>query len=125
MIQALRGKIDYLYDLTIDYGAEGNLPIFEMMAKEHPGRILRIHVRRIDVSKLPEDEAGLSKWLYTAFEEKDKLMKRVHEKGSFVDDKSNELSTPPPYSTTKIYFWQTVGLLFWAAVVYYIKTWFF
>eukprot|EP00029_Vermamoeba_vermiformis_P006873 TRINITY_DN2816_c0_g2_i1.p1 TRINITY_DN2816_c0_g2~~TRINITY_DN2816_c0_g2_i1.p1 ORF type:complete len:336 (+),score=92.68 TRINITY_DN2816_c0_g2_i1:23-1009(+) len=125
MIQALRGKIQYLYDLTIDYGAEGNLPIFDMMAKDHPGRILRIHVRRIDVSKLPEDEAGLNQWLYKTFEEKDMLMKRVHEKGSFVDNKSNEWSSPPPYNTTKIYFWQAVGIVFWSVVAYYVKTWLF
>ena len=76
----LRESLDAVYDLTIGYKIPWlpSLPrrdgpsILQFLALQ--GQEIHIHVRRIPIEEMPRDEALQKKWLYSAFERKDKLM---------------------------------------------------
>jgi len=44
-----------------------------------------MHIKRIPIKTLPKDEEGLRKWLFTSFQEKDKLLSIFKQEGHFPD----------------------------------------
>ena len=70
-VQALRGHVDAVYDLTIGY--VGGVPTLWQWTK---GYVRKVHldVRRYAIETIPEDGEALSDWLIKRFEEKDRLL---------------------------------------------------
>ncbi len=70
-VQALRGHVDAVYDLTIGY--VGGVPTLWQWIK---GYVRKVHldVRRYAIETMPEDAEALSDWLIKRFEEKDRLL---------------------------------------------------
>ncbi len=79
-VQALRGHVTAVYDLTIGY--EEGVP---KLAQYITGVVPRVHlhVRRYPIESLPESGRDLALWLRTRFEEKDLLLDRFYETGEF------------------------------------------
>ena len=79
-VQALRGHVDAVYDLTIGY--VGGVPTLWQWTK---GYVRKVHldVRRYAINELPENEEALSDWLIKRFEEKDRLLDSFYSNGVF------------------------------------------
>ncbi len=76
----LRAHIDAVYDITIGY--EHGVPTLWQFIKG-TSTAAHINVKRFPVSGLPEDQDGLSEWLFERFEKKDQLLDEFYEKGCF------------------------------------------
>jgi 1-acyl-sn-glycerol-3-phosphate acyltransferase len=70
-VQALRGHVDAVYDLTIGY--VGGVPTLWQWIKGYVRKV-HLHVRRYAIDAVPEDGEALSDWLIKRFEEKDRLL---------------------------------------------------
>ncbi len=81
-VEALRGHVAAVYDLTIGY--EEGVPTLWQLAL---GRLRRIHlhVRRFPIETLPATRDELSAWLLERFREKDELLEQFYQVGSFQE----------------------------------------
>lgn len=79
-VQALRGHVDAVYDLTIGY-VDGVPTLWQWIK----GYVRKVHmnVRRYAIDRMPEDGEGLSKWLIQRFEEKDRLLDYYYRNWAF------------------------------------------
>ncbi|XP_033645034.1 1-acyl-sn-glycerol-3-phosphate acyltransferase epsilon-like [Asterias rubens] len=84
-IQGLRGLADAVYDVTIAYSNTGEETAMEEYVERRPapgmpdflqGKCprLHIHLRRIAMETIPEDEESCHRWLHELFEEKDNML---------------------------------------------------
>jgi len=79
-VQSLRDYLDAVYDFTIGY-VEGVPTIWQWIRGDV--QRVHVHVRRYAVDQLPREDEALSRWLLRIFEEKDQLLSRYYENGSF------------------------------------------
>ncbi len=79
-VQGLGEHLDAVYDLTIGY--LGEAPSLWLLIA---GRVkqIHLHVRRYPAQALPQPEDELSDWLYTRYQEKDRLLAHFRSTGSF------------------------------------------
>jgi len=80
-VQALRGHVTAVYDLTIGY--EGGVPRLGQYITGAVSRV-HLHVRRFPIDTLPETPDGLAAWLRSRFAEKDELLDRFYATGEFA-----------------------------------------
>ncbi|MBX7147999.1 1-acyl-sn-glycerol-3-phosphate acyltransferase [bacterium] len=80
-VKGLKNHATVVYDLTIGYEENPPPDLWQWMT----GQVRRAHlyVRRYELSKLPQDEKGLSDWLLKVFEEKDELLAYFYTNKSF------------------------------------------
>lgn len=84
-LDGLRSNLDAIYDVTVIYsntidnkGFRIKAPsMFEMITGSC--KQLHIHVNRIDISVVPKSNDDLKSWLFTIYQEKDKLLKTYYE----------------------------------------------
>ena len=80
-VQGLRGHVTAVYDITIGY-SDGIPTLWQyiqgFVTKAH------LHVRRFSIDTLPQSTEDLSTWLIKRYEEKDDLLDKFYETGSFV-----------------------------------------
>eukprot|EP00455_Lapot_gusevi_P021369 TRINITY_DN2245_c0_g2_i2.p1 TRINITY_DN2245_c0_g2~~TRINITY_DN2245_c0_g2_i2.p1 ORF type:complete len:371 (-),score=115.27 TRINITY_DN2245_c0_g2_i2:66-1178(-) len=115
VINSLRQQLDSVYDCTIAY--EGG-PIYVRHALSHgrfKTRAVHLHVRRVPVSELPDDDAGLKNWLIDAFQQKDKLLEHFNKHGHFPGN-TNEIP-PPNQSLLKLFSFWSIYLLLVSSLV--------
>ncbi|KAJ2755232.1 hypothetical protein H4R27_003256 [Coemansia aciculifera] len=100
-LSQLRGRIPYIYDLTIGYEGlkKGDIPedeygLVSMYGKCVYPREVHIHVKRYAVADIPDDEEGCSKWMHQVFVEKDARMARFYELGRFPHDHTEDEAIP-------------------------------
>ncbi|KAI7826400.1 hypothetical protein BX661DRAFT_183966 [Kickxella alabastrina] len=100
-LNQLRGRIPYIYDLTIGYEGlkKGDIPedeygLVSMYGKCVYPREVHIHVKRYAVEDIPIDEEGFSRWMHKVFVEKDMRMAKYYELGRFPHDHSEDSSIP-------------------------------
>ncbi|KAJ2685486.1 hypothetical protein IWW39_004237 [Coemansia spiralis] len=100
-LSQLRGRIPYVYDLTMGYEGlkKGDIPedeygLVSMYGKCVYPRAVHIHVKRYAVADIPDDEEGCSKWMHQVFLEKDARMARFYELGRFPHDHSEDEAIP-------------------------------
>ncbi len=80
-VAGLRSHCPAVYDVTIGYRAEPVPSLWQVacgVAKE-----FELHVRRHEMSDLPDDPEALSNWLFDRFVEKNDRMAGFHANGSF------------------------------------------
>lgn len=87
-VTGLRNKADAIYDVTAAYSNTGE---FEGPRTHAPGladfltgysKQLHIHIKRIPISDVPEDEEQFKGFVINEFEEKDKLLRRFYATGT-------------------------------------------
>lgn len=70
-LQALRGELQAVYDMTIIYGE--HIPsLWELLSGQL--RSVRVHVKRYPITELPQDETAIQAWLLERFIEKDQRL---------------------------------------------------
>jgi len=80
-VQALRRHVDAVYDVTIGY-KEGVPTLWQFIRGQAPRA--HLHVRRYPVDRLPVADDELARWLMERFVEKDALLERFYDVGSFA-----------------------------------------
>ncbi len=79
-VMGLRSHITAVYDVSLGY--EGGVPSLWQHMQGYAKR-RHVHVRRFPIASLPADEAGLSRWLWDRFVEKDALLDGFYKTGRF------------------------------------------
>lgn len=79
-IEALRGHLDAVYDVTIGY-VDG-VPTLWQWIKGSVGKVY-VHVRRYGIEEMPEQDQALDSWLVARYEEKDALLEDYYRRGAF------------------------------------------
>lgn len=84
MVQGLKGHAEAVYDITIAYTSDFvKMPDGSLFRETAPSmgdflsgkcKQVHIHLRRIPLNGIPEDEEGFQRWLHGVFEVKDKMM---------------------------------------------------
>jgi 1-acyl-sn-glycerol-3-phosphate acyltransferase len=80
-VVGLRNHIDAVYDVTIGY--EKGVPTLWQYIKGL-SRKAHLNVQRFPIEDLPKSEDALSDWLTNRYREKDRLLERFYQQGSFV-----------------------------------------
>ncbi|KAI6213986.1 PlsC domain-containing protein [Aphelenchoides besseyi] len=70
--------IRYIYDVTVAYPAEIVQNETDMILKGRLSRNVHYHIRKYDISDLPSDEDGLSRWLLSVWTEKEKRLEQFY-----------------------------------------------
>ncbi|HNS98493.1 MAG TPA: lysophospholipid acyltransferase family protein [Polyangiaceae bacterium] len=81
-VQGLRDHVDAVYDLTLGY--EHGVPSLWQYIQGFSPRA-HLHVRRFPMADLPHDPEALAAWLHARFREKDELLSRYYQSGSFQE----------------------------------------
>ncbi|XP_057974753.1 probable 1-acyl-sn-glycerol-3-phosphate acyltransferase 4 [Malania oleifera] len=91
-LEALRGSVDAVYDLTVAY--KHQCPLFlDNVFGVDPSEV-HIHVRRIPVEEVPASEDEAAAWLINTFQLKDQLLSDFNAQGYFPHQGTEgELST--------------------------------
>lgn len=87
-LEELSGSLDAIYDITLAFKVpwlplvtnELGPNLFEMVSIY--GREIHLHVRRIGIENIPKDIEERREWLYSTFQEKDKLMAHFYDPSS-------------------------------------------
>ncbi|KAJ2373439.1 hypothetical protein IW150_003624 [Coemansia sp. RSA 2607] len=108
-LNKLRGRIPYIYDLTVGYEGlhKGDIPedeygLVSMYGKSIYPNEVHIHVKRYAVADIPEDEEGFSTWMQNVFVEKDIRMGRFYELGHFPHDHKEDPEIPVDSPVLKV-----------------------
>ncbi|KAI9558282.1 hypothetical protein GHT06_015035 [Daphnia sinensis] len=105
----LRSNLDAIYDVTCVYSGSVNDKKERIPAPELIDFLLGknsemyIHVRRIPIEDVPEDEAQFKSWMHNLFTVKDELVSRFYQDGYFQKDvqlKTAENHYALPYTAT-------------------------
>ncbi|KAK4793546.1 hypothetical protein SAY86_023981 [Trapa natans] len=91
-LEELRASLDAVYDVTIGY--KHRCPSFlDNVFGVDPSEV-HIHIRRIQIARIPSSEEEVSSWLMDTFSHKDKLLSDLDNQGRFPDEgMEGELST--------------------------------
>eukprot|EP00039_Didymoeca_costata_P029120 m.23352 g.23352 ORF g.23352 m.23352 type:complete len:344 (+) comp7492_c0_seq2:156-1187(+) len=89
-VQNLRNHAAALYDITVAYTCDQNGrrvhdPCMETMMEDKYTEI-HVHVKRYEMSNLPQDAGGLTSWLHSRFDEKEKILQSFHRGKGFPDN---------------------------------------
>ncbi|ESO05768.1 hypothetical protein HELRODRAFT_77464 [Helobdella robusta] len=96
-LNSLSDSIHFIYDITIAYKCFSDESNNIICSKRVPslmdlfnGECKEIHidVRCFDADKIKADHHNIQDWLMNRFENKDKLMKKFHEKNELFDERS-------------------------------------
>ncbi len=79
-LQGLEGHVGAVLDCTIGY--HGGVPTLWQWVEGFAPRV-SLHVRRFEVSALPDDDEGRADWLMERYREKDRLLAEFEEQGRF------------------------------------------
>ncbi|CAF0743582.1 unnamed protein product [Brachionus calyciflorus] len=111
MASQIKGKIDYLYDITLAIDdVEGHSPTF-LDIKDGIPLDVQIFIRRIPMSLVPaEDEKKCSDFLQKLYMEKDEIFDVYHRTGSFDELGVNK-------HVIKLNKWDLYNSIFWLAVI--------
>lgn len=91
-VQGLRRTNASIYDLTIAY--ERGVPtLWQHICGQVPR--VHLHVRRYEMSALPDSAEDLSDWLMARFHEKDHLLDHFYKQGAFPELHPPPLELPP------------------------------
>ncbi|XP_064642316.1 1-acyl-sn-glycerol-3-phosphate acyltransferase epsilon-like [Lineus longissimus] len=116
-IQTLREEIDAVYDVTVAYSNTNSADGKRRTAPSMPDFLqkvspqVHVHVARIDIKDIPEDEEKLKSWMMERYVFKEQLLKRFYSDDPAVsgtlDDKG--VVSPLPLKNT------LPALLFWTS----------
>ena len=81
-VHGLRGLVTAVYDVTIGY-PDGVPSLWQYVQGFAPRA--HLHVRRFPIESLPQTDDELRHWLTERFAEKDQLLSRFRDSGSFVE----------------------------------------
>lgn len=82
-LDALRGHLDAVYDTTIAY--IGGVPSLWQWCRGDVSRV-GLHVRRFEISSLPQNEEELAAWVQARWREKDRLLGHFYTHGEWPSD---------------------------------------
>jgi hypothetical protein len=80
-VHGLRGLVTAIYDVTIGY-PDGVPTLWQYIQGLAP--VAHVHLRRYPIESLPHGDEELRRWLIERFSEKDALLSRFRDAGSFV-----------------------------------------
>jgi lysophosphatidic acid acyltransferase/lysophosphatidylinositol acyltransferase len=78
--------IKYVYDFTIGY-LDGTIRFRDLILSSVWGSKVLINVKRIPLSRVPQDDAEIHEWLLDRFRRKDKLIKEMRKNRRFEGEK--------------------------------------
>lgn len=118
-VNALRGSATAIYDVTLGYKEtdteERNIvPSFmdSVLTTDTAPRVTHVHQRRLPMTEIPEHDEELKAWLYSLYEEKDKLLEEFHATGRFPGPELDWRRMSPSYfSSTLLLFWLSFVVL--------------
>lgn len=79
-VQALRGHVSAVYDLTIGY--VGGVPTLWQWTQGYVEKV-HLYIRRFPIEKLPRQDSLLASWLMERFQEKDHRLDAFYKNGFF------------------------------------------
>mmetsp|Transcript_23734 Transcript_23734/g.59399 ORF Transcript_23734/g.59399 Transcript_23734/m.59399 type:complete len:333 (+) Transcript_23734:41-1039(+) len=86
-LQGLKDVTPYVYDVTLNYSGWGPAgpSITDILVGFDTEKkyALHVHVKRIPIEEVPDDEASLKQWLLESFAAKDKLLEDFKSTGHF------------------------------------------
>lgn len=90
----LKPSVEVVYDVTIGYSGVGRNDYGELIyrlpnifLKGQTPKLVDMHIRAFNVSDIPvDDEEAFNQWLYGVWKEKDDLMEKYYQTGSFASD---------------------------------------
>jgi 1-acyl-sn-glycerol-3-phosphate acyltransferase len=113
-VEALRPCLTGILDITVSYAKRPPIIPFSFFLGFPPSEI-SLHVRHIPIAELPVDNAGLSRWLYTRWEEKDKLLSQINAQGVFPGPQHH---IPMDWSWVRrsMRAWETINVVAWVSL---------
>jgi 1-acyl-sn-glycerol-3-phosphate acyltransferase len=79
-IEALRGQIDGVYDVTIAFPPK--VPSILRLFAGRCGEV-HVHIKRYPVALLPDTSEGLSQWVWERFQEKDRYLDAFYKRRDY------------------------------------------
>eukprot|EP00283_Hemiselmis_rufescens_P027153 CAMPEP_0173468412 /NCGR_PEP_ID=MMETSP1357-20121228/76774_1 /TAXON_ID=77926 /ORGANISM="Hemiselmis rufescens, Strain PCC563" /LENGTH=320 /DNA_ID=CAMNT_0014436621 /DNA_START=11 /DNA_END=970 /DNA_ORIENTATION=+ len=93
-LSALRGSVDAVVDVTLGYpgqseqqGATVRPTLVDLFWRRRGPWPVQIHVHVIPIGDLPQDEEGVKEWLQERFEDKERMLEKMHKTGAFPSSK--------------------------------------
>jgi len=118
-LSKLRCNLDAIYDVTVVYSGSMNEKnervsspqLVDFLLGKSPE--LYIHVRRLPIADVPEDESEFKQWMHQLFLEKDEIITRFYRDGHF--EKGLKLESNGKPKPNYLSYWDTVpSFLFFA-----------
>uniref|UniRef100_A0A0N4ZN10 PlsC domain-containing protein n=1 Tax=Parastrongyloides trichosuri TaxID=131310 RepID=A0A0N4ZN10_PARTI len=109
-INALQSHLNSVYDLTIGYNSTDGKPIrgmalnmFDLCVSPSKNKAIHVYIKKIGIEKIPRTLSGQGIFMIKSFEEKEELMERFYEIGSFSpNDNGKLIPSIPLYETLPI-----------------------
>jgi len=120
--EKMRGSVDALYDITLGFPDKVPQNESTIFNSDWPAEI-HIHTRRIELSSLPKDEAGMEEWTLKTFEAKEKSLEAFKSKQAF-EGAAVQYEDPAAMNPIVLAFWGVSCLsFFWYLLTSSIFRW--
>lgn len=84
-VDSIRSFVPVIYDMTVKVPEGGPEPTFLSLVQRKKS-VIHIHVRRVFMTDLPKDEAGIADWCKQAFVEKDEMLEAHKKSATFGEE---------------------------------------
>ena len=91
-----KDKITCVYDVTLGCDTEVK-PTLTNVLMGRPTHA-HMHIRRIDIKSIPEEETEAARWLSNLYSEKDEILDNFHNTGKFDVEIQGETKPPRPWT---------------------------
>jgi len=92
-VQNLREFVPAVYDMTVAISNVAPAPTMLRMFQGKPS-VVHVHIRRVQMSQLPQEDEGITKWCHDAFEIKDKMLDDHEKHNTFGEELYQPLARP-------------------------------
>jgi 1-acyl-sn-glycerol-3-phosphate acyltransferase len=112
-VNALKGVVSVIYETTLQYeGWGGTAPSFWGIVTTNPAKrhVIHVHIRRIPISEVPEEDEAKQKWLMESFARREALIENFQRTKSFPGQnlaKKYKLSKILPH----VILWNVIALV--------------
>jgi len=116
-LEKLRCNLDAIYDVTVVYSGSINEKKERISAPQLVDFLLgksaelHIHIKRISIEDVPQDETDFKLWMHQLFLDKDEIVTRFYRHGHFEKEVKLDLDRKPNYLS---YFDTVPSFLFFA-----------
>ncbi|KAK2149177.1 hypothetical protein LSH36_463g02003 [Paralvinella palmiformis] len=80
--------LKWVIDITIGYPKNQPLDIFQVLSGKRPSCTTVLYYRKYPISEIPTNEEQLLRWMYSRFEEKERMLETFYASGEFVVDRA-------------------------------------
>ena len=114
LLRQLRPILSSLLNATTSYTGGGLYLSHPLLHGRFTSHAIHVHLTRTDIAQLPDSEEEQQRWLYSAFQEKDRLLQHFAEHGRFPHTGPHAPLWQPPVSR---YHRLTAVFVGWSALL--------